>query len=108
MTQTPDFDRYQEVRQRLEDLDDAVIVRVQAVMDIINQLHQETSERFRQTDERFRQTDERIAQLTSDINELKQLQANSIVQADADRAVMMEMLRYLRNQYPGNGNPPTQ
>ena len=69
-------ERYQELRQRLEDLDDAVIVRANALMDIINESH--------------RQSNERIDQLTVNVNQLSQLMAQFIERANTDRALIQQ------------------
>ncbi|NES21661.1 MAG: hypothetical protein F6K41_22715 [Symploca sp. SIO3E6] len=42
-------------------------------------------------------------QVLQSVSALRQAQQISVQQAEADRAVMAEILQYLRNQYPGNG-----
>ncbi len=113
MTQTPESpnnfesDSYRELRQRLEELDDATVVRALAVMDIADELHRRSIEH---ADELHRQSNERIDRIAIQIdrNALAIGQLSLSIQqlvnnANADRAVMLEILQYLRNQHPGNG-----
>ncbi|NER22862.1 MAG: hypothetical protein F6J86_28075 [Symploca sp. SIO1B1] len=71
-------------------------------------------ERILLQDERFNTIQQNIDRNTRDIAELQliatqvlQTQQISVQQAEADRAVMTEILQYLRNQYPSNGKGGT-
>ncbi|NEP08915.1 MAG: hypothetical protein F6K14_01420 [Symploca sp. SIO2C1] len=71
-------------------------------------------ERILMQDERFNTIQQNIERNTRDIAEVQilatqvlQAQQISVQQAEADRAVMSEILQYLRNQYPGNGRGGT-
>lgn len=142
MSETPENDSLRQLRQRLEEIDDAVVVRVLAVLDAAGELHRQSNERIdriaattdrgaialEQLSQRIDrigiQIDrnalaiaqltisaqqgrsdidilaERIGQLALEVSDLKQLQANSIRQADADRAVMLQLLRVMAGQQP--------
>lgn len=135
MSEAPENDSLAELRQRLEEIDDAVVVRVLAVLDAAGELHRQAIERIdrlalqidrnalaidrltQRTDNNARaitqltlsekqsRSDidllaERMGQLAGEISDLKQLQANSIRQADADRAVMLQLLRVMAGQQP--------
>jgi hypothetical protein len=147
MTDAEGFDNYNQLRQRLEELDDAVVVRVLAVLDAASELHRQSNERIdritvttdrnaianEQLSQRLDrigiQIDrnalalaqltlsaqqsrsdidilaERMGQLALDISDLKQLQATSILQAEADRAIMLQLLRVMAGQQPnGKGD----
>lgn len=144
MTDTPGSDSLVELRQKLEELDDAVVVRVLAVLDAAGELHRQAIERIDRLalqidrnalaiDRLTQRTDnnalaitqlalsvqqdrsnldilaERMGQLALEISDLKQLQANSIRQADADRAVMLQLLRVMAGQQPnGRGESEGQ
>ncbi|NEP09892.1 MAG: hypothetical protein F6K14_06640 [Symploca sp. SIO2C1] len=47
------------------------------------------------------------SQVLQSVSSLRQAQQISVQQAEADRAVMSEILQYLSNQYPGNGKGGT-
>lgn len=69
--------------ERLKQVDDAVVVRVLAVMDVADELH-------RQSNERINQLDERLNQLTGTVDRLAELVTQSIENANADRAIIRD------------------
>jgi phosphate uptake regulator len=105
----PPFEtRLAELEQRLEAMDDIVAQRCLAVLDAADALHRQSEEQIRQTNQRI----DRLA-LQIDRNALAIAQTNVAMQqmvanANGDRAVMLEILQYLRNQYPGNGKSEQQ
>jgi chromosome segregation ATPase len=141
MTDVPG-DNIAELRQRLEELDDAFAVRALAVLDVAEELHRQANERIdsiaatadrsataleqlsqridrigiqidrnalaiaqltisvQQSRSDIDTLTQRMFQLTGDISDLKQLQANSIRQADTDRAIMLQLLRVMAGQQP--------
>ena len=71
-------------------------------------------ERFNTIQQNIDRNTQNIDRNTRDIADLQliatqvlQAQQISVQQAEADRAVMAEILQYLRNQYPGNGKGGT-
>jgi predicted phage tail protein len=81
--------RLTELEDRLEEMDDIVAQRCLAVLDVADELHRQVND---QVDRLALQID----QLTASVQQL-------VTNANADRAIMLQILQYLQNQYPGNG-----
>ena len=96
MTEAPGNDSQKELRQRLAEIDDAFTVRALAVLDVADELHHQTNERIDRLAVQIDRNALAIAQLALSVQQM-------VTNANADRAVMLEILQYLRNQYPGNG-----
>ncbi|NEP61055.1 MAG: hypothetical protein F6K31_29420 [Symploca sp. SIO2G7] len=116
-----------EIRQRIQELEasdqdfakkantllDEIIVNDQAIESLTRNLNEFIAEsrRDREADrERIAFNEmrldvfrERILMQDERFNTLQENIDRNIQQAEADRAVMSEILQYLRNQYPGNG-----
>jgi DNA anti-recombination protein RmuC len=104
-------ERLAALEQRLKQIDDAVVVRVLAVMDVAEELHRQSGEQIdrlterleesrRQSNERINQLDERLNQLTGTVDRLAGLVAQSIETANADRAEIRRIWEYLLRQHP--------
>ena len=120
-----------EIRQRIQELEasdqdfakkantllDEIIVNDQAIESLTRNLNEFIAEsrRDREADrERIAFNEmrldvfrERILMQDERFNTLQENIDRNIQQAEADRAVMSEILQYLRNQYPGNGKGGT-
>lgn len=94
-------ERLAALEERLHQVDDAVVVRALAVMDVAEELH--------------RQSNERIDQLTATVDRLAALVIQSIENANADRAIIRDnqteirrIWEYLLRQQPnGHGDNPS-
>lgn len=69
-------ERLAALEERLKQVDDAAVVRVLAVMDVIEEVH--------------RQSNERIDRLTATVDRLAVLVTQSIENANADRAIIRD------------------
>lgn len=94
-------ERLAALEERLHQVDDAVVVRALAVMDVAEELH--------------RQSNERIDQLTATVDRLAALVIQSIENANVDRAIIRDnqteirrIWEYLLRQQPnGHGDSPS-
>lgn len=94
MTQTPNTEqRIAALERKYEEIDDVVVERCLAIMDVAGELHTQAMQRLDRAEERMDRFDERFNQF--------------LVRAEADHQIMLEILRYLRNQHPGNGSSPS-
>lgn len=106
------------LEERLKQVDDAVVVRALAIMDVAGELHRQSGERIdrlterleesrRQSNERINQLDERLNQLTDTVDRLAGLVTQSIENANADRVIIRDnqteirrIWEYLLSQRP--------
>jgi hypothetical protein len=88
--------RLTDLERRLGEFDDVVAQRCLAVLDVADELHRQTNERIDRLALQIDRNALAIAQLTVSVQQL-------VVNANADRAVMLQILQFLQNQYPGNG-----
>ncbi|NER48752.1 MAG: hypothetical protein F6J92_19060, partial [Symploca sp. SIO1A3] len=107
----------QDFAKKANTLLDEIIVNDQAIESLTRNLNEFIAEsrRDREADrERIAFNEmrldvfrERILMQDERFNTLQENIDRNIQQAEADRAVMTEILQYLRNQYPGNGKGGT-
>lgn len=124
MTNSEDLEA--RLEERLKQVDDAVVVRALAVMDVAEELHRRSGERIdllterleesrRQSNERISQLDQRLNQLTNTVDRLAALVIQSIENANVDRAIIRDnqteirrIWEYLLRQQPnGHGDNPS-
>ncbi|MCA1991882.1 MAG: hypothetical protein LDL41_07530 [Coleofasciculus sp. S288] len=95
-----------ELRERINEVEDDFSRRANLLLDEILLLRDETERNARATEQNTRaigELTERINQVDGQIEDLTESVQQLTQNANADRAIMLQILEYLRNQYPGNG-----
>jgi hypothetical protein len=109
MSETPENESLRQLRQRLEEIDDAVVVRVLAVLDAAGELHRQSNERIDRLANQIDRNALAIAQNAIAIDRLASRFDAFVTQAEADRAVMLQLLRVMAGQQPnGKGEGESQ
>jgi predicted nuclease with TOPRIM domain len=122
MTQTPgEADDIRRIREQLEGLDEEFTRKSNILLDqiiVLDERMERADERLERISERQERTDAMLEQLAdrfdqmvnnqitmqANIEQLNVFMTGFAYQAEADRAVMRQILEYLRNRYPGNGS----
>jgi methyl-accepting chemotaxis protein len=95
--------RLTELEARLEEMDDIVAQRCLAVLDVADELHRQINDRVDRLALQIDRNALAIAQNNLAIGQLTASVQQLVTNANADRAIMLQILQYLQNQYPGNG-----
>lgn len=96
MTDTPEKD----LRQRLEEIDDAFTVRALAVLDVADELYRRNSERIAQNTVAIERLGLQIDRNALALDRLASRFDAFVTQAEADRAIMLQLLRQLATGSP--------
>lgn len=124
MNQTPGNNDIEQLREQIKELehnDEIFARRSNILLDqiiVIDERINRTDERIDRITERLDRTDGQLELLADrfdemvngqialqeTVSQLAVLWTGLAHQAEADRAVMRQVLEYLRNQYPGNGS----
>jgi hypothetical protein len=86
----------EELRQKLQELDDAFAERALAVLDVAGELHRQSSERIDRLAIQIDRNALAIDRLASRFDAF-------VTQAESDRAIMLQLLRIMTGQQPNGG-----
>lgn len=92
-----------QLTNRWEEMDDVVADRCLAILDAADVVYRKQSERIDRIALQIDRAALQIDRNATAIGELSRSVQQLVSDANADRAVMLEILQYLRNQHPGNG-----